>query len=83
MAFGVPFIGFDIPAFEEMTKNQKYGKLIPFPDTKMMADYINRFLNDAISLEEWSKLSLERANQLTLDNIVKVWETEIIPKDKD
>ncbi|WP_332401027.1 glycosyltransferase [Lactococcus laudensis] len=83
MAFGVPFIGFDIPAFEGMTKNQKYGKLIPFPDTKMMADYINRFLNDAISLEEWSKLSLERANQLTLDNIVKVWETEIIPKDKD
>ncbi|MCE2076560.1 glycosyltransferase [Streptococcus thermophilus] len=78
MAFGVPFVGFDIPAFEGMTKNQKYGKLLPFGNTSQMAEYINKLLNDKEELEKWSKLSLERANQLTLENIVRIWEEQVL-----
>ncbi|MGF2185544.1 glycosyltransferase [Lactococcus lactis] len=78
MAFGVPFIGFDIPAFEGMTKNQKFGHLVPFPDTEEMAKYINKFIRNDESLNHWSKLSLERASQLELDNIVKIWERDVL-----
>ena len=68
----------DIPAFEGMTKNQKYGKLLPFGNTSQMAEYINKLLNDKEELEKWSKLSLERANQLTLENIVRIWEEQVL-----
>lgn len=45
-----------------------------------MAEYINKVINYTDELKKWSRLSFERAEQLTLDNILKTWEDTVLPK---
>jgi len=78
MSCGVPVVGFDIPALKEVTKNGKFGQLVPLGDVENLAKLIIELLFNKSKLEKYQKLSLKRAKMLNLESIVTKWEKEVI-----
>lgn len=80
MSFGLPFIGFDIPSLREVTNDGAFGKLIPFGNSKMMAEFINMLLcdNNMQQLLDYSKKSLLRSKDFDIERIISEWEDKVL-----
>lgn len=78
MAFGLPFVGFNIPSLQEVTECGKYGRLFEEDEIEQMAAYINYIINSKESLTQQSNLSVERASHFKLDKIIDEWNNKVI-----
>lgn len=78
MSKGLPFVGFNIPAFEEVTDGGRYGLLSPVNDIDAMVGQINKLIDNEGLLKRYASLSLARAQDFDLSKICERWEFEII-----
>lgn len=73
MSRGLPFVSFDIPAMREVTKGGKYGFLVPLGDVKQMNKVLEELMESDDLREEYSRLSLIRVKDFSLNKIIEKW----------
>ncbi len=78
MSRGLPFVGFDIPAYEEITDGGKYGELVPVGDIAAMVKIIDRLASNYDERKTFSALSVRRAQDFDIDVILEEWERKVL-----
>ncbi|KRM60968.1 hypothetical protein FC26_GL000094 [Paucilactobacillus vaccinostercus DSM 20634] len=73
LSLGVPVISFKTAGAIEILENGRYGILIDNYDIEKFACEIVRMLNDHELWSKYQALSLERAKDFKIENIVQVW----------
>lgn len=73
MSCGLPIVSFDHSGAKEILDNGKYGILVPRMDDEKMALEIEKLIKDKSLRQDYQRLSLERAKDFRLDNILKQW----------
>lgn len=78
MSRGLPLVGFDIPALEEITDGGKYGELVPVGDIAAMVKIIDRLASNYDERKTFSALSVRRAQDFDIDVILEEWERKVL-----
>lgn len=74
MSYGLPIIAFEQSGSNAALSNGEYGILVENGDTKMMLKKLKMLINSLEVREEYSKKSLERCKDFSVDKIVEEWE---------
>lgn len=77
MSFGLPIISFENSGANEVLENGKYGILVEQGNVEEFSRQLNRMIESKELREEYSKKSLERVKDFSIEKIIKQWE-EII-----
>ncbi|MHA5102998.1 glycosyltransferase [Oenococcus oeni] len=78
MSFGLPIVAFNIPSLREVTSNGTFGILVTTGNAKELAKQINKLLGNFDLLSKYQKLSLKRAEALSITRIIKKWEVSVL-----
>ena len=73
MACGLPVIAFENSGPNEILNHGEYGILIPKYDIDAFTDALFQLIEDSTELEYYSKKSLERATDFSLQQIIEQW----------
>ncbi|MBE5064727.1 glycosyltransferase [Bifidobacterium saeculare] len=74
MSFGLPIVGFDIPALEEVTENGKYGILAQNSNISDLKYKLKRLIGDIELRKKYSSLSYKRVKTFSVEHIIPCWE---------
>ena len=77
MSFGLPIISFENSGANEVLENGKDGILVEQGNVEEFSRQLNRLIESKELREEYSKKSLERVKDFSIEKIIKQWE-EII-----
>lgn len=73
MHFGLPIVSFDNVGSREIIGNNQYGILIEQGNIEQLTQQIKRLMNNKSLLEKYSKLSLERSKDFSMEAAMKKW----------
>lgn len=73
MSRGLPIVGFDIPALQEVTDHGQYGLLSPLGDIDKLSGNVHKLMLSIQEREHYSSLSIQRAQAFSLETIIQDW----------
>ncbi|NEG70346.1 glycosyltransferase [Bifidobacterium choloepi] len=78
MKCGLPICTFDLPCFEELSQHGKYFPIAPLDDISKFETNLLEFINDSHTRREYSKLSLKRIDDFSVETICQQWINKVI-----